>query len=211
MRTVAIIQARLGSTRLPGKALMDVGGKPLLQHVVERAWQMRVDQVVIATGTLADAEAFEAGLSSVPGKETILMVPRAIDEMDVLGRFAQAAKETQADAIVRLTGDCPLLDPYIANAVLKLYRETSGCEYASNVSRGYVDGTDVEVMSRWALDAADAHATDLFDREHVSPWIRRHAVCATMQPIMKTSVDTMEDLERVRAMVGGKINGVGAC
>lgn len=200
MRTVAIIQARLGSTRLPGKALMDVGGKPLLQHVVERAMEIRgVDQVIIATRSAEDAHAFVAGLNVDP--LNVCAFPE-LDEADVLKRFAAVAQLTQAEAIVRLTGDCVLLDPCIAHMVLKLYRETSGCHYASNVAPGYIDGTDVEVFSRWAIDAADAHATDLFDREHVSPWVKRHALCATLAPILKTSVDTLEDLERVRAMVG---------
>jgi len=199
--TLAIIQARLGSTRLPRKTLMDIGGKPMIQHVVERVQQIRgVDVVVLA---VPHGEA--AFLPWAP-----IVVAPAVDEADVLGRFAAiVASHPDADPIMRISGDCPLLSPAICAQVLQLYQQTPGCHYAWNVARGYVDGEDCEVVSREALLCAHAWARGPFDREHVTPWVRRNVDVATLpatlrtgrrEPPRKTSVDTLEDLERVRQL-----------
>ena len=195
--TLCVIQARLGSSRFPRKALADLGGKPLIRHVVERASAIRgVGEVVLA----------------VPEREVVALcycshvVGPMVAEDDVLGRFAAVrAYYPEADTVMRLTGDCPLLDPRIAEQVLALYRATPGCEYAWNVAPGYIDGTDVEVFSAAALRWAHRCATDPYDREHVGPWIRRHCKVATLLPdapsTLKTSVDTPDDLERVRTLM----------
>lgn len=125
---------------------------------------------------------------------------------DVLGRFARVLERwPEADPIVRVTADCPLLAPDIAQQVLVLYHDTPHCEYAWNVAPGYVDGTDIEVFSRDALLWAQREARDPYDREHVTPWIRRHCKVATLFPeadysMHKWSVDDRSDLERVRAI-----------
>lgn len=189
MSVLCVIQARLGSKRLPNKILEPINGRPLIEHVVKRASAIGgVDQVVLA---MPDA------------------APH-LHENDVLGRFAHVVSQyPDADKVVRITGDCPLLAPDLAEQVLCLYRETPHVEYAwidtRPINKGWPDGVDVEVFSRAALLWAQREADDAHDREHVTPWIRRHCKVATLLPEgdyswLKISVDTAEDLERVRAM-----------
>ncbi len=123
---------------------------------------------------------------------------------DVLGRFAAVVKSRPSyPTVMRITGDCPLLSPEIAEAVAVLYEESPAAVYAWNVTPGYVDGEDVEVMDRDALLWADRRATDPEDREHVTPIIRRHLPMVTLPApdlrgwIEKTSVDTPEDFARL--------------
>jgi spore coat polysaccharide biosynthesis protein SpsF len=198
---LAIVQARLGSTRFPRKALADLGGRPLITHVVDRVRQVRgVDAIVLAVPHRDFDALWPMVLSGVSchGPD--------VPEDDVLARFvAVAAMYPQCDTIMRVTGDCPLWDPREGERVLALYQSIHGCEYAWNVAPGYVDGEDCEVFSRAALLQAHWHATGE-DREHVTPWIRKHYPVATAMPFsdrrhLKTSVDTLEDLERVRQMV----------
>jgi spore coat polysaccharide biosynthesis protein SpsF (cytidylyltransferase family) len=203
MNVVCIIQARLGSTRLPRKALADLCGKPLIRHVADRAKQIRgVDRWVIAVPSHADYQAIMA--VSGPGGVEIAFAD--VDENDVLGRYAACAKTFDASVIMRLTGDCPLLNPTIAEDVLRLFWQTPDCEYASNIAPGYVDGEDVEVFTAEALARAHETADDPSDREHVTPIIRRTLQIRTLLPSQaiagrKTSVDTLSDLERVRALM----------
>jgi spore coat polysaccharide biosynthesis protein SpsF len=200
---LAIIQARLGSQRFPRKALKDLGGKPLVAHVVERVRQVRgVDDVVLAVpaGEVVQL-AYCANMSS-PG----------VTENDVLSRFVTvAAQYPEHDTIMRVTGDCPLFNPREAERVLALYQSIPDCAYAWNVAPGYVDGEDCEVFSRAALLNAHWHASGE-DREHVTPWIRAHYPIATAMPLsdrrgLKTSVDTPEDLERVRQIWARSVTG----
>lgn len=204
-RVVCVVQSRLGSTRLPGKALLDLGGKKLIRHVVDRALDIKgVHQIVVAVPNAADAIAIDAaiGEADVP----VVYYPR-IAESDVLSRYAMTATEFRADVIMRATGDCPLLDPEICSRVLKLYRD-SGCEYVSNVAPGYVDGEDCECFSVQALWQAHQRAKLPSDREHVTPYIRRHAPDQeTLQPdmdrsMLKTSVDDLSDFLRVKELLG---------
>lgn len=195
--TLAIIQARLGSTRFPNKALADICGHSLIERVFDRVLEVDgVDHVVLA---VPEGDGWmHAWATEVPG------VPAG----DVLTRFVMVAtRYPDHDTIMRVTGDCPLFDPRQAEKVLALYRSTPACEYAWNVADGYTDGEDCEVFSRAALLQAHWHAQGN-DREHVTPWIRRHYVVATLPPeprrlVRKTSIDTMADLERVRLMLEG--------
>jgi spore coat polysaccharide biosynthesis protein SpsF len=203
---LAIVQARLGSTRFPRKALADLGGRPLIAHVVDRVRQVRgVADVVLAVPPL-DFDVFADTAVDVPMWGRVV-APDIDDEGDVLSRFVSvAAMYPQHDTILRATGDCPLFDPHEAERVLALYQSIHGCEYAWNVAPGYVDGEDCEVFSRAALLQAHWHAVGEGDREHVTPWIRRHYPVATAMPLsdrrhLKTSVDTPEDLERVRLIL----------
>lgn len=199
--TLAIVQARLGSTRLPGKALMPIAGKPLISHVCERVTQIRgVDHVVLAVPAL--------DVHLMPRQSWHVMGFHRLNERNVLGRFyAVLGVYPACETVVRVTGDCPLFNPEIGSAVLEMYqhcRERFGCAYASNILPGYTDGEDVEVFSADILRSAFLCAHRAEDQEHVTPWIRRHAKCVTMVPWQlstgKTSVDTLEDLERVRAL-----------
>jgi spore coat polysaccharide biosynthesis protein SpsF len=209
---LAIIQARLGSHRFPRKALADLGGKPLLTHVVNRVCRVRgVDDVVLAVPA-GDVSRLACAVAEQYRVEPLFDYVGArihgpdVPEDDVLLRFvAVAAMYPQHDTILRATGDCPLFNPCEAERVLALYRST-GCDYAWNVATGYVDGEDCEVFSRKALLEAHWHATDAADREHVTPWIRRNYSIATAMPLsdrrhLKTSVDTISDLERVRLLM----------
>lgn len=196
MPVLGVIQARLGSTRLPRKALMDLGGRPLIARVVERAQQIRgVDDLVLAV-PFGDVAALMDYCRHTTGPD--------VPEQDVLARFAAAvAQYPDHRTIVRITGDCPLLDPAIADAVIALHRDAHAW-YTWNVYPGYCDGEDVEVFQREALLRAHAEATDPADREHVTPWIRRHYPVVTLKPTRpcrrKTSVDCMEDLSYVREL-----------
>lgn len=196
---LAVIQARLGSTRLPGKSLMAIDGKPLIQHVIDRVRRVQaLDKVVVASPWL-DVLAFEhAGI-------TASTFWADVPDEDVLSRYYRAAQQYQATTIMRVTGDCPLWNPRVGAAVLGLYFSCPLADYASNVAEGYVDGEDTEVFSMSALTRAHLEATDPKDREHVTPWMRRHCKTVTLfphttDPKPKTSVDTMSDLMYVRSL-----------
>jgi spore coat polysaccharide biosynthesis protein SpsF (cytidylyltransferase family) len=198
MRVVCIIQARMGSSRLPGKSLRALRGRPLIAHVIERAKAIPgVDRVVLATSIAPRDEPLGVYVES-------LNVPVFYgDELDVLRRYAQAAAEHQADVIMRVTGDCPFLAPEVADEVLRMYHTNPlGATFASNDTTfsGYPDGTDVEIFSRELLDVANAAATDQSDREHVTKWMRREVCTATLQSDTdwsryKISVDRAEDYD----------------
>ncbi len=206
-RVLAVVQARLGSTRLPGKTLMEIAGRPMLAHVVERASAIPgVEGVVLAIpdNILDNPLAELANSAGVP-------VVRGSEE-NVLDRFRVVLSEHRADVIVRVTADCPLLDPEVSGGVVAEYMRRQGqVDYVSNVEpRTYPDGLDTEVFSREALLAAwrGAHAPD--ELEHVTLYIRRHperfrrANVAHSEDLsaLRWTVDTAEDLEFVRAVYG---------
>jgi glutamate-1-semialdehyde 2,1-aminomutase/spore coat polysaccharide biosynthesis protein SpsF len=169
MSTAAIIQARMGSTRFPGKVLKDLRGAPVLGWVVTAARAIcGVDEVVVATsdadtdGQLRDWCAAE-GIRCVTGSEE-----------DVLERYRAAAQTVDAERVLRVTADCPFLDPWVCGQVLALLKR-SGADYASNIDpRGWPDGLDCEAFTRTALEQAAAHATRRLEREHVTPYLRAH-------------------------------------
>ena len=173
----AIIQARMGSTRLPGKVLMPIAGHPMLWHVVKRAQSPPgVDRVVVATAR-SEADDVIRALCADSGFQVY-----SGSEHDVLDRYYQAAKEREADPVVRITSDCPLLDPTIVQRLLELF-DRGGLDYAG-VSigrgaqqrglRGYPHGLDAECFSFAALERAWREAVSPYDREHVTPYISRH-------------------------------------
>lgn len=183
----AIIQARLTSTRLPRKHLLDMGGIPLLEHLVNRVQTSTlINKVVIAAPHHPEAC---LDIDTFIGSET-----------DVLDRFYQCAKHYGFDAIVRLTADCPLVPVYEINRVVKFYLE-GNCDYVTNISRpddrfGVPDGWDVECFSFKTLEEAWKFGT-AEDREHVTPYMKRHSYPIFLHPL-KLSVDTLEDYERVK-------------
>ncbi len=207
---VAIVQARMTSSRLPGKVMADVGGRPLIGWVLHRVRKARLvsDVWLACTVDVADdplaAYAEREGFSVFRGSEA-----------DVLSRFVGVARATGAEAIVRISGDCPLIDPgVIDDAVAQFQRD--GADYTSNgLKRSYPDGLDVEVFTRDALDRADREATDPFLRGHVTPYIhgrlkdrlpagdftRTHLVTDTDFTHLRWTVDEPEDLEFMRRVV----------
>jgi spore coat polysaccharide biosynthesis protein SpsF (cytidylyltransferase family) len=205
-RVVAIVQARMTSTRLPGKVLADVCGAPLLQRIVERLRRCSLlDAIVVATTVNRDDDPVEA-LARKLGVD----VYRG-DEADVLGRVLAAAEGARADVVVRITADCPVIDPGIVDECIRLRAERS-VDYASNVNvRTYPDGLDTEVMRIDALRTAAREAHDPVLREHVTPYIRGIfpnlpsgnfsradlKFCADLSHVRWT-VDRQDDLDRVR-------------
>ena len=167
MRTIAVVQARMSSSRFPGKMLAELHGTPLVIHVCRRVAQAtQVAQVVLATSDLAEDDPLAAAVTAAG-----FPVFRGSRE-DVLGRFTAAAKAHDADVVVRITGDCPLVDPDLIDAVLTRF-STGDVGYASNIAPpSFPDGLDCEVTSLAALEAACAEALPGHDREHVTPFIR---------------------------------------
>ncbi|MBT3910331.1 MAG: aminotransferase class III-fold pyridoxal phosphate-dependent enzyme [Rhodospirillaceae bacterium] len=202
MKTVAIIQARMGSSRLPGKVMEDLGGRPVLGWVTRAARIIPgVDEVVVATST-NDGDDAVAGWCADNG-----VTCYRGSEDDVLSRFAGVAKDAKADTVMRLTADCPLLDPQVAGTVLALFQATKA-DYASNVSpANWPDGLDCEVFTAKALAEADAQAALLIEREHVTPFIHynrhRYEVRTLSCPLPRLAgdrwtLDNPEDLEFLR-------------
>lgn len=170
-RVVAVVQARLGSSRLPGKALEEIAGRPMLAHVLTRAAAVRgVDQVVLATTVKPEDDA----LADLARSLGIVATRGKVD--DVLDRFHAALLEHPAEVVVRLTGDCPLLDPRVVELVLDAHVRSAGTvDYVSNVDPPtYPDGLDTEVFSRQSLERAWREARLPSDREHVTTYIRDH-------------------------------------
>ena len=169
MRTIAIIQARMGSSRLPGKVLMDLHGETTLGRVVMAARAIAgVDTAVVATSAAPSDDPVAAWC-----EERNIGFYRGPED-DVLERMRIAAKGENAEIVMRLTADCPLLDPAVCGQVL-LLREQTNSDYASNVDPAtWPDGLDCEVFTMGALSSASQEATAAADREHVTPFIRRN-------------------------------------
>lgn len=171
MRVVAIIQARYQSTRLPGKVLTKVGDETVLARVARRVQQAElVDQVGVAT-TVKPAD--EAIVSEC---EHIGVPVFRGSEDDVLDRYYQAAQAFEADAVVRITADCPLIDPQVCDQVIRAFTDVMP-EYASNVvvgRRTFPRGLDTEVMSLAGLARVWREASDDVNRTHVTLYIRKH-------------------------------------
>ena len=196
MRAVCVVQARLGSTRLPGKVLMPFGNMTVLGSVLSRCKQIRgVDQVVCAIpdeprSEKIEEEALKFGIVSYRGPED-----------DVLTRYYLAATATDADAVMRITADCPLIDPNVCWQVLKkFYRDRT--PYISNVlPRTYPRGLDCEVFSFKALEQAFTDARQDYDREHVTPFIQRYFtrdfISGPGPDGTPLTIDTTEDYERL--------------
>jgi glutamate-1-semialdehyde 2,1-aminomutase/spore coat polysaccharide biosynthesis protein SpsF len=201
---VAIVQARMGATRFPGKVLQLIEGRPMLQHVVERVRRAKlVARVVVATSE-----------NPVDEPITAFCAASAIDccrgsEADVLDRFYCAAKAFAATVIVRITADCPLIDPEIIDRVVNTYLEKT-CDYATNtLGATYPDGLDVEVVSFTALERAWRAATLAADREHVTSFIVNSGDYRVLDVTngadrslgrLRWTVDHPKDLEFVRAV-----------
>lgn len=174
MKIVAIIQARMGSTRLPGKIMMDLAGRPLLMHVVNRVCASRgIDEVIVATTTKDLDDVVERFC-----QEHSVKCFRG-DEQDVLNRFYQTAKDHVADIIIRVTADCPLLDPQLLSAMIEQFvrrtAERVRVDYLSNtLKRTYPRGLDAEIFSFAALEKAWKEARQPEDREHVTSYIWKH-------------------------------------
>jgi spore coat polysaccharide biosynthesis protein SpsF len=168
MRVVAVIQARMASTRLPGKVLLPLRGQPLLARMLARVRQARtLDEVVVATTRLGSDAPIRA-LAEACGVRCVAGHPD-----DLVDRHLEAARATGADAIVKIPSDCPLIDPAIVDQTVGVYRaHHARLEFVSNIHPPtWPDGNDVEVMSREALEVTWREADLAFQREHTTPFI----------------------------------------
>jgi len=210
---IAFVQARMGATRLPGKVMADIAGHPMLWHVVNRARGSRtVSRVVVATST-ARADDAIAGFC----KNHSIDCYRGAED-DVLDRFYRAASEFGADPVVRITSDCPLIDPQVLDRVVSVFLQ-GGSDYVANILRyTYPDGMDVEVFSFSALKTTWKEATQHGDREHVTPYMRNSGRFRLlnvendreMPAQHRWTVDEEADLNFVRAVYGG-LSANGRC
>ena len=206
-KIVAIIQARMSSSRLPGKVLKNIAGKPMLVHVMERAMQVKgISQVVVATTTDESDDALETlcqekGYNCYRGSLN-----------DVLDRFYQAARHFEADVIIRLTADCPLLDVEVVVKTLNAFLETK-VDFAANrlpppFTRTYPIGLDTEICSFTALERAWNETSEKYEREHVMPYLYQKEGRFKVLRVendqdygrWRLTVDTQEDLNLVQAV-----------
>ena len=199
MMVTAIIQARMGSSRLPGKVLAPVLGRPLLWHMVQRLRRSsRVQQIVIATTD----KAIDRQIVRLAESLDVCVVTGS--ETDVLDRFYQAAILTKADPVVRLTADCPLIDPELVDRVVDTFT-AADVDYAS-LAETYPNGLDTEVFSFGVLAGAWREAVLPSEREHVTPFIWKHPDRFRLLEIpseqdwtdLRWTVDEPRDLDLVR-------------
>lgn len=204
-RVCATIEARMTSSRLPGKVLADLAGKPALERMIERVRRIpSLDGIIVATTTNAADDPVAAlagrlGVGSFRGSED-----------DVLDRVLGAARAHGVDVIVELTGDCPLIDPDASEAVIRRYGR-GDVDYVSNVlSRSYPIGMETQVFATDVLADVARRTNDPTDHEHVSLYIYRHpelyrlanveAPAALRRPELRLTLDTAEDLQVIRAV-----------
>jgi spore coat polysaccharide biosynthesis protein SpsF len=168
MRLVVVMQARMGSTRLPGKVLMPLAGKPLLERIIERVTAARTRFNLVVATTMDPADDAIVSLCSKAGYSCYRGDPQ-----DLLDRHLQAARREQADAVAKIPSDCPLIDPEVIDRVLGVWNDGNpSYDYVSNLHPAtYPDGNDVEVMSMQVLETAWKEATKDFEREHTTPFI----------------------------------------
>jgi spore coat polysaccharide biosynthesis protein SpsF len=200
---VAVVQARMGSTRLPGKVLKELGGESVLARVVERLRRSRsISEVVIATSLSPDDEAV------VREAERLRVAIFRGSESDVLDRYFQAARAFHVEAVVRITSDCPLIDAEVTENTVRAFLNEQP-DYASNaLERTYPRGLDTEVMSVDALTRAWRTAKQPYEREHVTPFMYEHPELFKVLSVTndadfsshRWTLDTAEDLEFVRAV-----------
>lgn len=165
-RIVAIVQARMGSSRLPGKVLKPLGGVPLIWHTFQRLKRVNgIDQIVLATSDRTKDDV----LIEFANKEEIQSFRGS--ENDVLGRYYLAAKAYSADVVVRITGDCPFIDPIVTGMAIGMYCEENADYLSNTIERTYPKGTDTEVFSFSSLERAYKKAQDKSDREHVTKYM----------------------------------------
>lgn len=211
MKYLAMIQARCGSTRLPNKVLMDLCGKPVLQQMVERVKRSKLlDEVMVVTsiekGNLPLIKlCAEMGIRIGIGSET-----------DVLDRFYQAAKLLQPEYVIRLTGDCPCIDPGLIDLAISQMKE--GIDYCANTMHTtFADGLDLEIIKFSALEKSWKEATHSYEREHVTQYMIHHPELFKQQDFLspigdfsahRWTIDEPEDFKLVEKVYGHFCNKV---
>lgn len=210
-KIAAIIQARMGSERLPGKVLVQISGKPMIWHVVNRLrFSKKIDDIILAIPNSKENDKLEKF-----AKENKIKYFRGSEE-DVLSRYYQAAKRFKCDLIIRITGDCPLIDPKIIDMVISKHLN-SNVDYSTNTFIGannlkitFPRGFDAEIFYFKNLEKAYKETKEDYGREHVTPYIKEHPGIFNLQnieaegkfrrPELRLAVDTKEDLELIRTI-----------
>jgi len=203
MKIVAIIQARMGSSRLPQKVLKDLGGATVLDRVLNRLGRSRLIQESLVATTIEPADIAIVEHCTRTGWEVFRG-----SEQDVLDRYYRAAKYTDADVVVRITSDCPVIDPEVTDATIRAFLDRRA-DYASNTRvRTYPRGLDTEVMTVQALERAWHESSKPYQREHVTPYIYEHPSEFKLHGIEndadcsghRWTIDTPEDLRLLQAI-----------
>ena len=200
MAVIAVVQARVTSSRLPGKVMMEAAGKPMIDHLMERLSYAKLDNLIIAIPDTKTNDMFAEYLYSKAYK-----VYRGSED-NVLRRFYEATQTLnpcQNDIIVRITADCPLLDPKIVNQVVTKLK-LSFYDYMSNTNR-YPNGIDVEAMRFWTLKEANKNARSDYDLEHVTPYIIRNNKVGSLEGCknlrhIRITLDTREDYILIKSI-----------
>ena len=205
VKTVAIVQARMGSTRLPGKVMADICGKPVLMHVIDRLKGCKLlDDIVIAT-TINNID--DIIFNAVKNYDKSIGLFRGSEE-NVLERYYLAAKKFNVDVVVRVTSDDPLIDPTVVDDLINEFLMNS-CDYVSNsLNRTFPLGLDAEVFSFDALERAHQNASQDYEREHVTPYIienpDKFKLLNASNDIdlshLRWTLDTKEDFEFIDAV-----------
>ena len=187
MRIIALVQARMGSTRLPNKVMKPICGTPMIELLLRRlSLANEINQIVVVTSV------DERNLPLIEHVKKLGYICEQGSENDVLDRYFQAAKKYQADIVVRVTGDCPMVDSSLVNEAVRSFKNTNIDYLCNNYPPTYPDGLDVEVFTFKALEQAWTEATEPFDREHVTPYLRNPG-----KFIIKTNQNN-EDLSGLR-------------
>jgi spore coat polysaccharide biosynthesis protein SpsF len=203
MKTVAILQARMGSDRLPGKVLMDLAGQTVLERVCRRAARISgVDEIIVATSDYEEDDAIESECNRLG-----IAIWRG-DAVNVLERFAGAAEHCQAEICIRITCDCPLIDPGVSGMILRRFLNASpAVDYASNkIPQSFPRGLDTEVFFFQALQAARSRANQSYELTHVTIYMYEHPEQFRLLSIVsdvdraqwRWTLDAPEDLAFIR-------------
>lgn len=201
-RICVIIQARITSTRLAAKVLMDICGKPIIYHIIERLKHCKkIDDIILAIpdtnkNIILEEYAKIIGCHCVRGSET-----------DVLSRYFEAAKQFNVTDIIRVTADCPLIDPVLVDFMVEYYLTEKVDYVAIDVDQYYPRGLDAEIFSFETLKRINMEAHQNYEREHVTPYIYRHPELFTIKfleaekkltrPEIRLTIDTQEDFNLV--------------
>ena len=203
MKTAAIIQARMTSSRLPGKALKPLFGKPALEWMIERVKQSKVDEIIVA-------------MPNTPNEQPIAKLCQRLGVQvyrgstnNVLERVLKAARKFEVDTIVELTGDCPLIDPEHIDYLLEKHRQNQWADLTTNIMRRtFPRGYDIRIFDTNALDRVNKEVDNQVDREHVATWMYLNpegrqgyqvynweAPEDQYRPDLEVTLDTEEDLQ----------------
>lgn len=209
MMVLAILQARMSSTRLPGKVAMNANGEPMLSYEIKRILQSKmIDKLVVATSKNIEDDTIEK-IAKQSGVECFRG-----DLNNVLDRYYQCAKQYQPSHIVRLTGDCPIIDAKVIDDVISLHL-SSGADYTTNgIKRTFPDGLDTEVMTFQTLEYTHSHAKLQEELEHVTYYIYTHPELFNIQHFcndkdyshIRWTLDHKEDYELLQNIIKSQQN-----